>query len=135
MNGSKKLGDYLKTQIKASSVEKVRDPDMWQSSFKQNVAEDLSDIEKLRLKDIAARLKNRENFRRFLMFLLVLQNFIVFAIFAAGMWYNKIAGLEGVFSTLVGGTLLETTALIYIIVKWLFSEISYKDTSQPTRIA
>ncbi len=115
--------------IDPQAVKALKSVDSWQAAASQEVSSDLSELEKLRFKDIDWRLKNRENFRRFLLILLVAQNVVVFAIFAVGMWFNKISGLEAVFSTLVGGTLLETTALILIIVKWLFSEIPYSEKS------
>jgi|SRR3989344_4353497 len=98
----------------------------WQKEFQEEVKEELSEIEKLRFKDIDWRLKNRENFRKFLMFLLVAQNITVFALVLFALQTDKIQSLQLVFTTLISGTLLETTALILIIVKWLFSEIPYK---------
>src|SRR3989344_9008241 len=79
----------------------------WQKQTTEEVKEKLDELERLRQKDITWRLENRENFRKFLIILLVLQNIVVFIIFGLGMWFGKIAGLEKVFSTLVGGTLLE----------------------------
>ena len=89
----------------------------WQKEFQEEVKEELSEIEKLRFKDIDWRLKNRENFRKFLMFLLVAQNITVFALVLFALQTDKIQSLQLVFTTLISGTLLETTALILIIVK------------------
>lgn len=121
------LSTPIRSLIDPQAIEALESDKAWQKLNKQEVKEEFSDLEKLRFKDIDWRLKNRENFRRFLLLLLVAQNLAVFTIFAVGMWYQKIAGLEAVFSTLVGGTLAETTALIWIIVKWLFSEIHYQE--------
>jgi hypothetical protein len=123
-----------KNLIEKEAIEALETPEVWQNFAREDVKEEFLDLERLRFRDIEARLKNRENFRRFLMGLLVGQNVLVFTVFALGMWYDKIAGLETVFSTLVGGTLLETTALIYIIVKWLFSEIPYQKPTQSSPI-
>jgi hypothetical protein len=112
--------------IDKKAIEALISDEDWQKLTQAEIKEEFNDLEKLRYQDIDWRLKNRENFRRFLIKLLVLQNIVVFTIFAFGMWFNKIAGLDAVFSTLVGGTLAETTALILIIVKWLFSEIPYQ---------
>ena len=101
----------------------------WQKAAAQEFKQDADALSQLKIEDITNRLKDRKIIRNFLFALLVIQNLFVFSIFAVGMWYNKIAGLDAVFSTLVGGTLLETTSLIYIIVKWLFSEIPYQNPS------
>lgn len=100
----------------------------WQQEISQDIKQDYLHLEELKVKDINWRLKNRQDFKKFLFLLLVFQNLAVFFTFALGLWFNKIAGLEQVFGVLVGGTLAETTSLIYIIVKWLFSEIPYSQS-------
>lgn len=99
---------------------------LWQKNAQREVLKETKTIDDLKFDDISWRLKNRENFRNFLIRLLVGQNIAVFLLVTAALFTNKIVGLEPVFATLVGGTLLETTALIVIIVKWLFSEIPYE---------
>lgn len=62
---------------------------------------------------------------------LVGQNVAVFALVAFAMWTYRLEGLQLIFATLTTATLLETTAAIFIIVKWLFSEISYEEKKLP----
>lgn len=100
---------------------------LWQKSAQKQVLKETKTIDDLKFDDISWRLKNRENFRNFLIRLLIGQNIAVFLLVTAALFTNKIVRLEPVFATLVGGTLLETTALIIIIVKWLFSEIPYEE--------
>lgn len=100
---------------------------LWQKDAKKEAVKETKTLEDLKVDDISWRLRNRENFRNFLIRLLVGQNIAVFLLVTTALFTNKITGLESVFATLVGGTLLETAALIVIIVKWLFSEIPYEN--------
>ncbi|MBI2011383.1 hypothetical protein HYS91_01310 [Candidatus Daviesbacteria bacterium] len=122
------VANFLSPQkiIETKTVEVLKNPQTWQKQATQEVREDFSELDKLRFKDIDWRLKNRENFRKFLMGLLIFQNVAVFLIVGLAVWFDKVKGLELIFATLIGGTLLETAGLILIIIKWLFSEISYK---------
>lgn len=125
-----KLPSILPTAVITKTIE--RPPlTLWQKGAKREVLMETKTIDDLKFDDISWRLKNRENFRNFLIRLLVGQNIAVFLLVSAALFTDKIAGLEPVFATLVGGTLLETTALIVIIVKWLFSEIPYEKNSLP----
>ncbi len=117
----------LKSQtIKTGTVETLKDPEAWQEKNREKVNEEVSELEKLRFRDITERLRARQNFAKFLMGLLVMQNMLVFTIFGLGLWYGKVQGLENLFSIIIGGTLAETTSLIYIIVKFLYSEIPFQ---------
>lgn len=118
-----------KNIIDQKAIEALENTEVWQEQSEKDIKQEYSDLEKLRYRDIEWRLQNRQSIRNFLFALLVGQNLFVFIIFAIGMWFNKISGLDAVFTTLVGGTLIETTSLIYIIVKWLFSEIPYQEKS------
>ncbi len=130
---SKKMAEKVtkvfkpKEIINKEEAQALEDLLQWQKEFQKEVKEEVSEIEKLRFKDITERLKGRQKFANFLMMLLVFQNIVVFGIFGAGMWFGKILGLENLFSILIGGTLAETTTLIYIIVKFLFSDIPYQE--------
>lgn len=104
---------------------KAIEPDALQRAASQESDIEVKDIEIYRLTDIHWRLENREKFKNFLIRLLVTQNVVVFALVIGGMVADKMAGLQLVFATLVGGTLLETAAMVHLIVKWLFSEINY----------
>lgn len=119
--------DKLERLLQQIEVKPLKSLMAWQHHSTKEVKEDFRDLDKLRRKDIKARLKNRETFRKFLMYLLVGQNTAVFLIVALALWFNKIQGLELIFATLIGGTLAETAGLILIIIKWLFSEIPYQE--------
>ncbi|MBI3485889.1 hypothetical protein HY025_02985 [Candidatus Daviesbacteria bacterium] len=121
--------DNLKNLLTSQKIEPLKNLTSWQQKTKKDIQENFNELEKLKFKDIDWRLKNRQSIRNFFFFLLVLQNLVVFLLFGIGLWFNKLAGLEGVFNVLIGGTLTETASLIYIIVKWLFSEIPYKEQS------
>lgn len=121
--------DNLKNLLTSQKIEPLKNLTSWQQKTKKDIQENFNELEKLKFKDIDWRLKNRQSIRNFLFGLLVLQNLVVFLLFGIGLWFNKLAGLEGVFNVLIGGTLTETASLIYIIVKWLFSEIPYKEQS------
>lgn len=121
-----KFPSQLPTAVITKTVE--RPPlTLWQKGAQREVLKETKTIDDLKFDDISWRLKNRENFRNFLIRLLVGQNIAVFILVSLALFADKITGLEPIFATLIGGTLLETTALILIIVKWLFSEIPYED--------
>jgi hypothetical protein len=103
----------------------LKDLSKWQEKISRDVKSEYEDLEKLKLKDINWRLKTRQKFKNFLIFLLVGQNLAVFSLFGIALSLNRLSGLENVFSVVIGGTLVETTSLILIIIKWLFSEIPY----------
>ena|SRR5579884_1982068 len=103
----------------------LKDLSKWQKDIQKDVREEFEDLEKLKLKDIKWRLSNRQKFKNFLICLLIGQNIAVFSLFGAALSWNRISGLDSVFSVVIGGTLVETTSLILIIIKWLFSEIPY----------
>lgn len=109
-----------------SKAESTRNLYEWQNTVNLDIQSSYIKLETLKFDDYSWRLKNRENFKKLLFGLLFLQNTVVFALFGLGLVLNKLAGLEDVFKVLIAGTLLETTSLILIIVKWLFSEIPYE---------
>jgi len=123
-------------KIHGIKVIKVRSlpVEQWQQEVNLTTTEDFYNEKILRLKDIRWRLDNRENFKKFLIMLLIWQNIAVFALVTFAVVTNKIAGLQTVFATLVGGTLLETTSMIFIIIKWLFSEIPYEKTKTKSQV-
>ncbi len=98
----------------------------WQWNVTRDVKEKVLEEKELRLQDIEWKLEKREEMKTFLTKLLVWQNSLVFTLVVLALFTDKIEGLELVFTTLVGGTILQTTAMIHIIMKWLFSEIPYK---------
>lgn len=115
--------------IETNTVEKLKNLSDWQEQTEQDLKKEVSEIEKLRFRDISLRLKNRENFRKYLMTLLATQNIAVFSLVFYALYLNRLEGLQLILSTLVGATLLETTALTYIIVKFLFQEIPYGNST------
>ncbi len=123
-----KFGDNLVQLIEKVNVKPLTNLEAWQKQATKEVKSEFSELDKLKGKDIRARLKNRESFRKFLIKLLVFQNVAVFIIVGFSIWFDKVAGLELIFATLIGGTLAETAGLILIIIKWLFSEIPYQKT-------
>jgi hypothetical protein len=103
-----------------------RDPIAWQYEIKKDVKQNVLDEKELRLNDIYWKLEHRGKLKTFLLRLLVAQNVVVFALVSLALWTNKMQELQLVFSTLVAATLGETASLVYIIAKWLFTDIQYK---------
>lgn len=98
---------------------------LWVSNLEDDIEETLHRHRALKLQDITWRLTNRENFRKFLIGLLISQNVAVFALVWVGLLTHTLQDLQLVFSVLVTATLAETASMIFFIIKWLFSEIPY----------
>jgi len=97
----------------------------WQEAVSRETKKDVLSERELRLKDITWKLNNRDDLKTFLMRLLVAQNVVVFSLVTYALIFDKMKDLQLIFSTLVGGTLAETAAAIYIMTRWLFSDIKY----------
>lgn len=114
-------GVDVKIIEKLSQVDEL---DNWQGAVKYEAE---TDWERLRLRDAFNKITNREQVRVFLMRLLVVQNSVVFFIVIVALVLNKLESLQFVFATLIGGTLAETAAMVFFMVKWLFSDIKYPE--------
>jgi hypothetical protein len=133
MTKYKMAADTKAQIIETKTVERLKDSSAWQDRAEKNFSKEFNELDKLKYRDISARLRNRENFRKYLMTLLSAQNIAVFGFVFYALYLNRLEPLQFILSTLVGATLLETTALIYIIVKFLFSDIPYQaNPPQPT---
>lgn len=118
----------IETVIKGKKFKILEPYDLkeWRYEVKRNVAENVISERELRLRDITWKLEHRDKLKTFLLWLLALQNIVVFLLVVGALVTNKIEGLQLVFSTLVAGTLVETASLVYIIAKWLFTDIHYE---------
>lgn len=120
-----------KTQlIKIAGVEgivRTLPLETWQQQISLQTKEDFLSEKELRVKDITWRLAEREEFKNFLKWLLIIQNVAVFGLVIIALLVDKAVMLQPLFTTLVGGTLLETTSMIYIIIRWLFTDIRWNE--------
>jgi hypothetical protein len=97
------------------------------------VAKATADLAELEVKDAAWRLRARHHYGWIILALLILQNIVVFGLTAA-------AGINGILPKIIpavvavtSATLLESAAIVQIIVKWLFKDITYpRRTTDPS---
>lgn len=123
----RKRKPQAETTIKGKTFRIVSPYDLkeWQFDIGRNVSQNVLTERELRLKDIIWKLEHRAKLKTFLLWLLALQNITVFLLVLGALITNTIGGLQLIFSTLVAGTLGETASLVYIIAKWLFTDVKY----------
>jgi len=105
---------------------KLSDLDFWQREVQHESEEEVLNLEKLQITDIKNKIENREKLKDFLIKLLVWQNVSVFGIVVFSLLFDKIQSLQLVLSVLIGGTLAETSSMVFYMVRWLFSDIKYQ---------
>jgi hypothetical protein len=82
----------------------------------------------VQLDDYKWRLKARKIYGFLLIALLFIQNAYVGWLVCNAFVCNDLKNLSTVLGFIVNGTLIETAFIIRIIVKWLFSDIPYRNT-------
>jgi len=76
-------------------------------------------------KDYSWKVDARKPYGYALMFLLFLQNFLVFGILIWALAADKLAELQIIFSVIIPATLVETAYMVKVIIEWLFKDINY----------
>lgn len=98
------------------------------NQFKEEItSKDIEKNLKLRRKDFKWRIKNRKSLTCALLNLLFIQNILIFGLLFYSAFRGQLKDLELLFSIIVPATLGETAFMVQIIVKFLFSEINYRD--------
>lgn len=106
-------------------ISKPVDGSTWQEQFEYETEKHSLAEKSIRLRDFEWRLEKRNWMKWFLFWLLIVQNVVVLAITVYAIVTGQAKETEDLLSVLVGATLLETTSMVFIMVKWLFSEIPY----------
>ena len=113
--------------------EAAKDPAVDVSSFKeQGVAQQptpalprVETLAGLRLKDVKWRIDTRPRVGWTIIWLLIGQNIAVALGLAGAGITGSLARLVPLFLGIASATLVETAAIVQIVVRWLFSEIDY----------
>ncbi|MEO6728888.1 MAG: hypothetical protein ABIM99_03115 [Candidatus Dojkabacteria bacterium] len=94
-------------------------------SSKLKTPSTIDEFVEIQKQDYSWKVGARKPYGLALMFLLFLQNFLVFGILIWALATNKLSELQIIFSVIIPATLVETAYMVKVIIEWLFKDINY----------
>lgn len=119
-------GDKAKVQEILERAEVVQQPQTLRSSEEVSQSQSNSkDFATVRYEDILWRVVARKKVGWTLIWLLIIQNLVVFGLVAWAFYTGQLQDLQIIFGVLIPATLGETAYMVKTIVSWLFTDIEY----------
>jgi hypothetical protein len=91
------------------------------------ISEEAGQLAKLRVREIEGRIKARKNYARGFFGLLIAQNVGLASFIGAEAGGGHLASLAPLVIGIGSATLVETAAIVQIVVRWMFAEIDYSE--------